>query len=410
MHTSKSKPLPAFGEASMVRDAADKRVGDGADFDAGTLKLSVSGAPTASVEQHSIMNPPPAVRHFAVDQFPSPQRLDYAAQPAYAPFMKASMPRRIAATARFVSSLLPLAAKRLANYELIPNEVRMRRDVIGRLGLLASGLRNLSVRTRGRGEPASPAARALAGDGVVVVTSSSAAIAPVEAASAGAFAKLEQARRARTGGKREFVESRFHANRRDETRLFATMEAFLAGAGILDAASEYIGRPAKLVDVNPQINDRSDSFWKDVFPDMDLPRLPKTAYFHRDASGGDLKAIVYLSDVQPSNGPFGFVLGSHRLPISRWGDFICEANDHNGLAHTDPISRRRFAALPARFRQKGAFGNDLPDEYPASREIVGATWSITGPKGSIVLFDTKGIHRGGMVEQGERRVITCVIG
>ncbi|RYD24834.1 MAG: hypothetical protein EOP89_10510 [Lysobacteraceae bacterium] len=96
--------------------------------------------------------------------------------------------------------------------------------------------------------------------------------------------------------------------------------------------------------------------------------------------------------------------------ISRVDDLLCEANDHNGLAATDLSARRRFAALPAKLRQKGSFGNDLPDDQPESGRIVASTWEITGPKGSIVAFDTKGIHRGGMVEEGQRRVITCVLG
>ncbi|HEY0625290.1 MAG TPA: hypothetical protein VGD10_01010 [Allosphingosinicella sp.] len=357
-------------------------------------------------------SPAPAdLARFRVDRVPAPQRISYAEHPAYAEFArKPPMGVRAAATARFLGSLLPLAGKRLINYELIPNEVRMRRDIKGRLRLVAAGLRNISVRPRRRGNATLPAARTLSTDGCVVAAASPAALAPVEAAAAGAFAKLQEARAARAGGKRHFEESRFHADRREEAALFATVEAFLKDAGIMAAASEYLGRQASLVDVNPQINDPSDSFWRDIFPDISSKRLPKAAYFHRDASGGDLKAIIYMSDVDASNGPFGYVLGSHRLRLSRLDDFICEANDHNGLAHTDAKSRRHFAALPTRFRQKGAFGNDLPDEHPASDEIVKAAWSITGPRGSIVLFDTKGIHRGGMVERGERRVITCVLG
>jgi hypothetical protein len=38
------------------------------------------------------------------------------------------------------------------------------------------------------------------------------------------------------------------------------------------------------------------------------------------------------------------------------------------------------------------------------------TWQVCAPKGSLVMFDTKGIHRGGLVENGERRVVTCIVG
>jgi hypothetical protein len=50
------------------------------------------------------------------------------------------------------------------------------------------------------------------------------------------------------------------------------------------------------------------------------------------------------------------------------------------------------------------------DSDSLSRDIRDALWTITAPKGSIVMFDTKGVHRGGMVVEGQRRVITCVLG
>lgn len=355
---------------------------------------------------------PGDVGRFPVERFPTPQRIDYARQPAYADFVaRAPLATRLRASGRFLRSLVPLAVKRIANYELIPNEVRTdRRSLSGLFRLGAAGLRNAFVSTRRSSRIESGLARRLAEDGCAVIACSAEAMAGVDAAVAPAYAKLEQMRAERAGGKREFLDSRYHTDRREEAHLYRAVEALLRDAQVMQAASEYIGREARLIDVNPQINDPSDSFWREIFPDRDANGLPKAAYFHRDASGGDLKAIIYMSDVGPKNGPFTFVLGSHRLPIGRLDNFICEANDSNGLADTSAETRRIFAALPRRFRQKGSFGNDLPDDDPVSDEIVGAAWSITGSKGAIVLFDTKGVHRGGMVEQGERRVITCVLG
>jgi hypothetical protein len=285
-----------------------------------------------------------------------------------------------------------------------------KKSLSGLLRLGAAGLRNAFVRTRRSSRIESGLASRLAGDGCVVIACSAGAMAGVDAAVAAAYAKLERMRAERAGRKREFLDSRYHADRRDEMALYRAVDTLLRDAQVMRAASEYLGREASLVDVNPQINDPSDSFWREIFPDREPSGLPKAAYFHRDASGGDLKAIIYMSEVGPRNGPFAFVLGSHRLPIGRLDNFICEANDSNGLADTSAETRRIFAALPRRFRQKGSFGNDLADDDPVSDEIVDAAWSITGSKGTIVLFDTKGVHRGGMVEDGERRVITCVLG
>lgn len=354
---------------------------------------------------------PDGVSRFPVERYPAPQRIDYARQPAYAELVaRAPLARRLRATGRFLLSLVPLAAKRITNYEMIPNEIRMDKgSVSGMLRLAGAGLRNAFVPARRASRIEGDLARRLADDGCAVIACSPAALAGVDGAAAPAYAKLERMRAERAGGKRDFLDSRYHADRREEAALYRAVEALLRDAGVMQAASEYLGRDARLIDVNPQINDPSDSFWRDVFPDRADGRLPKAAYFHRDASGGDLKAIVYMSEVGPANGPFAYVLGSHRLRIGRLDNFICEANDSNGLADTGAETRRLFAALPRRFRQKGSFGNDLSDEDPVSDEIVGAAWSITGPKGAIVLFDTKGVHRGGMVERGERRVITCVL-
>jgi hypothetical protein len=138
--------------------------------------------------------------------------------------------------------------------------------------------------------------------------------------------------------------------------------------------------------------------------------LPKAAYFHRDASGGDLKAIFYMSDVYDQNGPFTYSIGSHNISISRFDDYTCETNDSSGFSSTSISSRIKFSMLPSWLRQKGSFGNDLIDNSFLSKSIIDSAWSITSGKGSIVLFDTKGIHRGGMVREGERYVLTCVIG
>jgi hypothetical protein len=181
--------------------------------------------------------------------------------------------------------------------------------------------------------------------GITVVQIDAAAHNRLRDEAAGHFDMLAARRKSRGNARRHFDESRSSANRRTEPSLFAIIETLLRETGIMDAASAYLGREAQLADVNPQINDATDSFWRDIFPDIPETQLPSTAYFHRDASGGDLKAIFYLSDVGAKNGPFTFVLGSHRAKVRRIDDLICEANDH-GLSATDRSSRSLFAALP----------------------------------------------------------------
>jgi hypothetical protein len=338
--------------------------------------------------------------------------VDYSDHAAYGSFVtSAPLATRLEALSIFFKGLTLILIKRTINYELIPFNVRSDSSIAGRAKFVLAALRNTFKGLGHRaGKKAAADSKTLHRNGCLVVTMPSDRIEAIEAAATSDFAGLEARRLRTSNGKRDFEDSRWQADQDQQRDLFALLDQTLREAGIMEAAADYVGRPVKLVDVNPQINDRSDRFWKDIFPDTEAAALPPTAYFHRDASGGDLKAIFYLTDVGEKNGPFSYVLGSNRIGISKFDDLICEANDSTALAGTTPWARERFAALPKKFRQKGAFGNDLTDNSDLSREICAASWSIKAPKGSIVLFDTKGIHRGGMVEEGERRVITCVIG
>lgn len=344
----------------------------------------------------------------------TPALIDYEHHAAYGELVaRPSLKTRLEANAIFAVSMGKLLFKRLIRYEFIPHDIRADKSFGGRLRFAGAALRN-TVRGDDRAQRAQAAAKGapagrLAEHGIHVVTMPTDRFAELEAVAQPDFDRLV-ARRGQSNGQRDFAESRAQASRVDQKDLFNAIEATLREAGVFDVASAYLGRKAGLIDVNPQINDTSDTFWRDIFPDAELATLPPTAYCHRDASGGDLKAIFYMSDVGDRAGPFSYVVGSNRMTISRLDDLICEANDSNGLAGTTPEARARFAALPKKLRQKGSFGNDLTPESPLGREIGQGLWKVTAGKGSIVLFDTKGIHRGGMVEDGERRVITCVIG
>lgn len=342
----------------------------------------------------------------------TPALVDYEGHAAYGELIqRAPLKTRLEALTIFATSMAKLLLKRTIKYEFIPFHVRTDPSLAGRLRFVGAALGNVvsgDARARKLSAARADAGR-MAEHGIHVITIPGSRFAELDAAARTEFERLAE-RRGRSNGKRGFEESRGQASRADQRELFDAIEKTLKDAGVFQIASAYLGRTATLVDVNPQINDTSDSFWRDIFPDAGLKSLPPTAYCHRDASGGDLKAIIYMTDVDDRTGPFSYVVGSNRMRISRVDDLICEANDSNGLAGTDVRARARFAALPRKLRQKGAFGNDLTADSALGREIGAGLWAVTAGRGSIVLFDTKGIHRGGMVEDGERRVITCVIG
>lgn len=340
--------------------------------------------------------------------------VDYECHPAYRSLIgSSSAVLRLKAMMQFLRSMMLLVIKRIIKYEMIPVETRRPHGVGGYLTFAGVAARNaLGVHSRSRTDaPPSRIFSTLDRDGCCVVRIPNDRFTELEDVARPHFERLKERRASSLSRDRDFDESRSNVDSREHgDALYGAINQILIDSGIMDAASHYLGRDARLIDVNPQINDATDSFWRRIFPDLVGMKLPDSAYFHRDASGGDLKAIFYMTDVGPQNGPFSYVVGSNKLNMSKFDDLIAEANDHNGLSATTLEARKRFAALPGKLRQKGAFGNDLPDDSRLAQEIRRGLWMITSDRGSIVLFDTKGVHRGGMVAEGERRVITNVIG
>ncbi len=357
-----------------------------------------------------LISPPSHLSVEQLAQWNGRTLVDYEAHPAYASLIQAATTLdRLQALRRFLPAWLLIKTKRMIRYEMIPLHIRSSKP-----RLLAAALRNLFQRSKPHDTSVSdpnlsPLDRTFRQQGCAVLSMGEADFQALDEASRPNFEVLKNRRAASSGVARDFEESRAYAKRIEARTLFDTIERIFNAAGIMDTASTYIGRKARLIDVNPQINDPSDDFWRRIFPDLGNPQ-PSSAYLHRDASGGDIKIIIYMTDVTPENGPFGYVIGSHRMPLNKTDDHIAEANDSNGLAGTGPDNRRCFAALPAGLRLKGAFGNDVLDGTALSTALSKSLWAITGARGSIVMFDTKGVHRGGMVTAGERRVLTCVLG
>ena len=339
--------------------------------------------------------------------------VDYSQHPAYDELREsATLRARAVSLLIFIKYFGVILCKRLISYELIPGDLRKPRSLGGVLRLLTAAagnmLRKWLPRSIGRGLP-SPIEATLVAEGVCVVQIAPQHLNAVTAAAQPLFDQLRRARGSKAKGGREFDESRGSARRAAHAHLYAAVEHMLQASGILASVSGYIGRHASLVDVNPQINDPSDDFWRRIFPDLPAAERP-ASYFHRDASGGDMKAILYLSDVGPENGAFAYAAGSHHVRQGVLVDWIEETNDQSACSGTGPANRARFAALPRLLQRKCSMGNDLLHGTEITQRLLDAEWSITATSGHIVLFDTKGFHRGGMVRQGERLVLTCVMG
>jgi len=103
--------------------------------------------------------------------------------------------------------------------------------------------------------------------------------------------------------------------------------------------------------------------------------------WHRDSFNPQFKAIVYLSDVTKSNGPFQYITGSH-------GAHKC----------IDDLSVAKLKLRQTRINCTQV--DRLITEQP------GRLSTLIAPQGTVVLADTRGIHRGMPIQRGVRYALT----
>ena len=251
-----------------------------------------------------------------------------------------------------------------------------------------------------------PCLEALEGDGVFAHRLSATGKQALVAAAQPWFARLEISRTAVARDLRAYCHNQLDTTRCDAPELYDTVERLLGEAGMLSSIRDYLGCRAELRSVTLQINDQWDRFWRAHFEDRGLS-IPPTAFFHIDNTYGVVKAIFYLSAVDETNGPFGYVPGTHRMKIGRFEALMLRAVDI--WIDVYPQERHLFAALPRSLRRKAKFGDDIQPGDAQGRWLVAHERVMTSQDGDVFVFDVKGIHRGGMVQRGERRVIQVMV-
>lgn len=103
--------------------------------------------------------------------------------------------------------------------------------------------------------------------------------------------------------------------------------------------------------------------------------------WHRDAFFGQFKAILYLVDVTQDNGPFQYVLGSHRVR-AKYADY------------------RRFGIPLLQYR----IADQAVEALAAAQPQRLATFPASA--GTLILANTSGIHRGKPLVCGQRIALT----
>lgn len=194
--------------------------------------------------------------------------------------------------------------------------------------------------------------------------------------------------------------------------------------GIFELVSEHIGIKYKTVGVSLELSSEGSTWWKNnQFPGDS----PKTMYAHLDESIYAPKAIVYLSDVTEHNGPTSGYIGTYeKFENTRVQDLLGRVignvgnNENSALKdyykkqyHQSFASenfRKHFMMLPPQLRFNSHLGWDVIPNSELETRIAETEEVMLGPAGKFVVFDgSKLLHRGGLIEQGERIVLQVVI-
>jgi hypothetical protein len=142
---------------------------------------------------------------------------------------------------------------------------------------------------------------------------------------------------------------------------------------VLKIANDYFDMLTKL---------RYYNVWHN-FPTGSAPR--ESQLWHRDPEDrAVLKMFVYLTDIDEKSGPLSYVPGTHpqgMVKIAPGSKLVKEGRTY--VRRTDDVQMNAVA--------------------PRAQWITAC-----GPKGTVVLADTRGYHKGGWVREGERILYTCM--
>ena len=160
----------------------------------------------------------------------------------------------------------------------------------------------------------------------------------------------------------------------DVERYAPSSQIFSQDPVILSVAAAYGG--GRGVPFNTRAELRSEPLKNELVDDL-----------HADTWRFRLKAMLYLTDVTPETSPFRYLAGSHQdthWPVRRF------AYDYLGDVFDGHPTLQRVRLTEARRRY----------EDPRFRKML-----CTGPAGTLILFDARGLHSATTLQKGSRIVL-----
>jgi len=184
--------------------------------------------------------------------------------------------------------------------------------------------------------------------------------------------------------------------------VYDLVQAAYEDLAILDIARAYMRRPMRIKKLFVQLNNaRETSVRYGAIDEAGLPSL-KTDYWHIDSDiWPSIKVIIYLNEVELDQGPFRYVAGSHR-DLPSFETVVRKTND------TLRLPAVQFVALPDELRMHALFGPYLTGDEPQVPGLLERERVVCGGGADLVLFDNNGVHRGGFVRSGSRKIIQCL--
>ena len=204
--------------------------------------------------------------------------------------------------------------------------------------------------------------------------------------------------------------------------IWCALQEYFYERGVLTAATEYQNFPLKLTGASLEYSHPNQTWYKGCYQDVEVP-TSKSVYMHYDYGFEAVKAMVYITPVSKKNGAFHFIRGSHQWPRSLFLTAFYRELDHALIRNVEPQRnqyyrrgfavanlRKEFMTLPKIWRSSSHFGDDLLDDSDLSKTLLSQETPFEAPAGAVILFDgCRGIHRGSMVQEGERLAIQVIL-
>jgi hypothetical protein len=206
-------------------------------------------------------------------------------------------------------------------------------------------------------------------------------------------------------------------------RAMTIVDEFCRRIGIYDAISAFFSEDYRHCGYVIHLSHPGDT-WFHVFDDIGLT-MPKTTQMHFDLAFEVPKAMLYINDVGEKQGPFSIVpklsawerFGTEhafrRESLYAVEDFMKEtfgkATQGNTSIFRHPEARQAFASLPSALRKSSHFGDHVMDNTELSTGLLGSEKRLVGEAGTALVFaGSHTLHRGGLVNEGERIALQIV--